>query len=191
VVALFVDPNGPYPRLVRDWYDEARDARTYMGSRPVVAHPACGPWGRLKHLCRFQNREDGLVGVEQVRRVGGVLEHPADSGLWVVGGLPHPNEGIDRWGGWTIAVEQWWWGHRAVKPTWFYVVGTRDLPPIPTPSGERPPSGGKEARARDPKARSMLERLPKSQRHLTPDTLAAWLVEVASRCVAPSRAGAP
>jgi hypothetical protein len=28
VAALYVEPRGPYPGLVADWYDEARDART-------------------------------------------------------------------------------------------------------------------------------------------------------------------
>lgn len=33
VAALYVDPKGPYPRLLAAglWYDEARDARTYAG----------------------------------------------------------------------------------------------------------------------------------------------------------------
>jgi hypothetical protein len=79
-------------------------------------------------------------------------------------------------------VEQWAWGHRAIKPTWLYIVGRTDTPPIPTPTTPRPAGGGAEARARDPKLRSMLERLPATQRHLTPPALALWLIDLAAGC---------
>lgn len=47
IAALYVLPDGPYAGLegVEVW-DEARDARTYAGPWPVVAHPPCQRWGR-------------------------------------------------------------------------------------------------------------------------------------------------
>jgi hypothetical protein len=47
IAALYVDPNGAYVNLpgVEVW-DEARDARTYAGPWPVVAHPPCNKWER-------------------------------------------------------------------------------------------------------------------------------------------------
>jgi len=103
VVALYVDPRGPYPKLVADWYDEKRDARTYDGPLPIVAHPPCGPWGRLRHLSRKDSPELAIRAVEQVRRWGGVLEHPEGSLLWNRCGMAGPGELPDAWGG----------GHRA------------------------------------------------------------------------------
>jgi len=33
-----------------DVYDEARDVRNFVGGLPVVAHPPCRSWGRLRGL---------------------------------------------------------------------------------------------------------------------------------------------
>jgi hypothetical protein len=187
VAALYVDPKGPYPTMGLDCWDEARDATTYDGEGPGVFHPACGPWSRLRHMCGpelLAQEHLGPIAVGQVRRCGGVLEHPANSRLWDASrggvGMPLPGEPPDEYGGWTIAVEQWWWGHRAVKPTWLYIVGRRNTPPIPTPSGARPPSGN--ARFVGDPNRSMLERLPRTQRHITPPAFAWWLVVLAAGC---------
>lgn len=125
VAALYVDPRGPYPKMpgVECW-DEARDARTYQGPHPVVAHPPCGPWGDMRHLCKNQPRDLAPCAVEQVRLWGGVLEHPARSRLWSWMGLPGPGDATDSHGGRTFVVEQVDWGHKCRKPTWLYVVGS-------------------------------------------------------------------
>ena len=48
IAALYVDPNGVYASLHDvDLWDETRDARTYTGPWPVVAHPPCARWSRL------------------------------------------------------------------------------------------------------------------------------------------------
>ena len=122
VSALYIDPRGPYPKLLADCWDEARDARNYAGPNPVVAHPPCGPWGNFKHMCWKQDRELAPLAIKQVRRWGGVLEHPAGSTLF--GSLlPKPGEFPDQWGGIVIDVHQVAWGHSCIKPTRLYVVG--------------------------------------------------------------------
>lgn len=173
VAALYVDVRrGPYARIpgVEVW-GVREDARRYAGPWPVVAHPPCGPWGRLSHLCKHQDAEAAPAAVAAVRRWGGVLEHPEWSKLWQRCGLPLPGAGVDEWGGWSMAVDQRWWGHDARKRTWFYVVGATspDVPPVPRPVFESPPV-------------LELANQSRERRHLTPPALAVWLVELARRC---------
>jgi hypothetical protein len=188
VAALYIDPRGPYPKLLgpeRCW-DEKRDARTYDGPWPVVAHPPCGPWGRLKHLSR-QPRELGPIAVDQVRRFGGVLEHPAGSALWRHCGLPLPGEPPDSWGGHTIKVNQVEWGHACVKPTWVYQVGLRLSPAEPPFPGRKPTHGiwyGDFERAG--RAGPRLRGASKEIRRRTPPAFAEWLINLAAQARRPT-----
>ncbi|HKK93380.1 MAG TPA: hypothetical protein VJ925_08085, partial [Longimicrobiales bacterium] len=126
VAALYVRSDTVYQSIAGvDCWDVERDARLYDGPHPVVAHPPCKTWGRFWWRARDRDTGDGGCGehaVRAVRRWGGVLEHPKDSGLWHRMMLPRPGY-FDHLGGHTLAVEQCWWGHEAVKPTWLYVVG--------------------------------------------------------------------
>lgn len=141
-VALYVDPRGPYPKLVSQWFDESRDARLYVGPAPVVAHPPCSRWCRLAGLvqARWGHKigDDGgcfASALATLRRVGGVLEHPAYSKAWPAFGLPKPPTG-GGWvpgalpGEWTCYVEQCRYGHMAKKATWLYYVGAEAPPEL-------------------------------------------------------------
>lgn len=189
VAVLYVDPKGPYPELVVEWFDLARDAKSYALELPVVVHPPCGPWGRLRHLCTKQDETAGPHAVDVVRQVGGVLEHPCDSRLFRHCGMPHPGELPDAWGGMTFEVCQVDWGHVARKRTWLYVVGLRG--PVPPAPPKREPthwvSGGGTGRGRTPPG---IKVCSAQQRRRTPKDFACWLVELASRCERPTpRAG--
>lgn len=166
VAVLYTDPAGPYPALTPHWYDASRDARTYAGPHPVVAHPPCGPWGKLAWRCTDQDPAHALHAVEVVQRYGGVLEHPVGSQLWRRCGLPLPGHGADKHGGYTLSIDQARWGHAALKPTLFYVV-RRALPPIPPALPEGVPL-------------RQAQRLSKRQRRLTPPALAHWLCSLAA-----------
>lgn len=198
VAALYVDSaRGPYVGLpgveAWGWADKrgqqldmlatTRDATAYAGPWPVVAHPPCGPWGRFRrrYLGGEGDAAAGVRAVEQARRWGGVVEHPAHTTLWAAVGAPAPGEPPDQWGGWTLEIEQVDWGHPCHKPTWLYVVGcsSADLPPRP-PRGT--PTHCMVRLERNPHA---LPELPKARRHLTPPAFAAWLVALASRCSPP------
>ena len=143
VAALYVMPDGPYAGVpgVELW-DEARDARTYAGPWPVVAHPPCARWGRYwsggpSARVRRQLGDDGgcfAAALDAVRRFGGVLEHPEASHAYRAFSLAPPLRGCgwtaaDFAGGWTCCVEQGHYGHRARKATWLYAVGV-DLPSL-------------------------------------------------------------
>lgn len=135
IAALFVESDGVYFGLpdVEPW-DESRDARTYSGPHPVVAHPPCSRWCQLAHI--NQRRYGHKVGddggcfasaLDSVRRWGGVLEHPARSYAWPAFGLPKPlaigwiRSALD--GAWVCEVSQAAYGHPARKLTWLYCVG--------------------------------------------------------------------
>lgn len=136
IAALFVETNGGYYGLpgVEPWNEE-RDARTYAGPHPVVAHPPCQRWGRFWHGStrkphQFKLGDDGgcfASALVSVKLWGGVLEHPADSHAWRAHGLKAP----PREGGWhkadddghTCYVEQGHYGHVSRKGTWLYASG--------------------------------------------------------------------
>jgi len=82
ISVLYAYADGPYAGIdgIEVW-DEARDARTYRGPHPVVAHPPCSRWCRLAGLveARWGHRrgEDGgcfAHALASVRAFGGVLE---------------------------------------------------------------------------------------------------------------------
>lgn len=167
VAALYVHPSGPYFGMPGvDPWGEDRDASRWWGPDPVVAHPPCGPWGVYRWTCT-QRADLAVRAVDQVRAFGGVLEHPAGSRLWLARDLPEPGQRADRWGGWTLLIRQSWWGHAAPKPTWLYIVGTVEVPPLPLP-------------VHDPGGR--VEDMEDEERALTPPALALWLVTLARAC---------
>jgi len=201
VAALFVDTQrGPYAAMpgVECWGVE-RDARTYPGPHPVVAHPPCERWGKFwrgglqagKTLATgtvvpvHRLGDDGgcfAAALDAVRCWGGVLEHPAGSNAWAAHGLAAPlAEGwhaADFLGGWTCQIEQGHWGHPARKATWLYANGV-DLPSLVW--GQSAAMGRITCGHRQGK--SMLRpgqfAVRKSERHLTPPAFAELLVAIA------------
>lgn len=180
VAVLFAREDSHYKALPGcEVYDVARDACTYDGPWPVVAHPPCRAWGRLRSFANPRPDERNLarLAVAMVREWGGVLEHPAGSTLWPAQRLPLPGE-RDAFGGWTLAAPQKWWGHKAEKATWFYVVGCepRDQPDLPLVLSEA--THVVQSRKRD----DCRPHITKAEREHTPPELASWLVELARRC---------
>lgn len=192
VAALFVQPKGVYATFADvDAWDEARDARRYAGSLPVVAHPPCAAWGRYAKRTPSSQAKGPLLGDDSgmfkaalaaVKRVGGVIEHPKGTQAWTHFKLPAPTSG----GGWTrvsglravhpawvCEVEQGHYGHMAQKPTWLLYVGPKppELRWGPSSVALRPWT----------KQRGVLESLSKNQRAATPPAFATLLLDLARR----------
>jgi hypothetical protein len=181
VAALYVDRLGPYPKLEGvDCWDESRDARLYDGPHPVVAHPPCGPWGAFAHLCRDQDPGCALRAVEQVRLLGGVLEHPKGSRLWRRLHLPEPSGLPDQYRGHTVEVNQCAWGHVCSKPTWLYFTRISARTVFETiRTGGTPIRDMTGYRGRNSTRRRALPEASQEQRRRTPPLFAEWLVSLA------------
>ena len=165
-----------------DVWDELRDARNWPGGSPVIAHPPCRLWAKLR---QFAKAKDPLMemqlardAVRRVQEFGGVLEHPKQSTLWPDMGLPLPGRAPDKFGGWTAEIRQCDWGHKAEKRTWLYIVGCHpdNLPPMP-PRGE--PTGVIKPQRGVPRDGRKI--VSKAEREHTPARLAEWLIELARR----------
>lgn len=188
VAALFVRADSIYKQMPGvDAWDEARDARGWPGGAPVVAHPPCRLWAKLRQFAKAADPQaERMLAVQAVQAVqaeGGVLEHPAESTLWAHCGLPKPGRAPDRFGGWTAEIRQCDWGHKAEKLTWLYIVGCHpdDLPAMP-PRGE--PTGVIKPQRGVPRDHRKI--VTKAEREHTPPALAAWLVDLARRCRVPA-----
>ena len=190
VAVLFVRKDSCYKTFSGiDAYDIERGAESFKGGCPVVAHPPCRTWSRLKAFARAPGHEHDLAlwALSKVRENGGVLEHPATSDLWKEEGMPLLGGLPDKYGGWTFECDQFHWGHLAQKRTRLYICGTSLLPPIPKREG-RPSHCVSSLTG---KKRTIIERrnlpnykpeLGPNRRDKTPPLFAAWLIQVALNC---------
>lgn len=182
IAILFARKDSIYKSLSDcDVYDAERNALTWPGGTPVIAHPPCRLWGRLRKLSKASDteRELAIWAVSQVRQWGGVLEHPAGSTLWEAANLPKPGE-RDEFKGFTIWISQWWFGHKADKPTWLYFCGIEpaDLPKIPYRLGNPAYVVNTSKRAG---SKGHRPEILKSEREYTPVMLAEWLLDIARK----------
>ena len=163
---LFVRSRTHYADLGCDCYDVKRNALSFKGGVPVIAHPPCRSWSRLSHFAKpvAGERELAIWAIDQVRRNGGVLEHPLDSRLWKEAGCL--SFGVrDLAGGVLVPVMQSWFGHRAPKRTGLYIVGP--VPDLPYD---------------DNLAVGRIENMGVAERERTPLPFAQFLVDLARAC---------
>jgi len=178
ISVLFARKDSIYKSLPGcDVYDEERDALSFTGNNPVIAHPPCRAWGRLRKFAKPVPYEKDLArfAVAMVRSNGGVLEHPAASTLWQDQSLPGNHE-YDEFGGFTIHVDQHSFGHKAKKSTALYICGIRiqQLPTLPLDLAQpeyvvRPSRNGVQAKI-----------ITKIEREATPINFALWLLDTAN-----------
>ncbi len=202
VAALFVETDGVYFGLANvDPWDEVRDAKSYSGQDPVVAHPPCERWGRYwgggpsAKVKRVLGDDGGCFAsaLHSVQRCGGVLEHPEASHAFKRFGLaiPPKSGGWIESGGiysggraWTCCVEQGHYGHPARKATWLYYVGVNPPPDLiwGKSAGQRLDEGFHSREERE-RARSAgikpRKRLSKAQNIATPIAFRDVLLKLA------------
>jgi hypothetical protein len=196
IAALFVQRGGAYYDVPGvDPWDEERDARTYAGPHPVVAHPPCQRWGNLgiANYARWggeHNRPGNDGGcfesaLAAVRKFGGVLEHPASSRAWEAHGLERPTPG--RWSGgpavgYVCEVWQSAYGHQARKRTWLYYWGNRP----PALNWERP-AGTHQVGFQDRRGKARNKpTLSKAHANATPPAFRDLLIAIARSAKPPS-----
>lgn len=109
--------NSPGCELI--FYDKAKDMRTFDFSCPVIAHPPCAQWSRVRNFAHDNPEEKKLAHfcLYAVRLCGGILEHPHGSEFMrdVVG---YEN---------CISVNQHWWKFPCQKKTLLYFNRCRPL----------------------------------------------------------------
>jgi hypothetical protein len=153
-----------------DVYCKRRPVSEFVGCCPVVCHPPCRLWGRLRQFAKSTQEQNerylARLCCDHVRHYGGVLEHPAYSTLWRDQGLPLPGEKSPE--GCTIAIPQYWFGHRGRKATWLFVARLQvsEIPLMPYRLEAFDRVG-------------VADGMGRSEREHTPAALAEWLVALA------------
>jgi hypothetical protein len=128
---------------------------------------------------RPDEKQLAYFALAQVRLNGGILEHPAGSRLWKEAPLPL-GDNVDEFGGFTIEIDQFDFGHVAHKNTKLYICGiTKDkLPPMPPKnlsSTDRSICGNVKG----------TKRCTQYQREYTPDDLINWMTKVCNELQKP------
>ena len=181
ISVLYVRKDSIYKQLGVDCWDIERDARNWPGGNSIIAHPPCRAWGKLAHFARPRPDEKQLAinSIALIRKYGGVLEHPRASKLWQTLSLPLPGK-IDEHGGFSLCVNQSWWGHKAEKNTLLYIVGIspKDIPQMPISFNAIQYVVSSSTRSK----RGEVKEITKREREQTPIDFAKWLIELAEKC---------
>ena len=174
LVILFTEKNSIYKTLDCDCYDEKRNALTYAGNSPVIAHPPCRLFSKMRKFSTANINEKKLAywAVKLIRQNGGILEHPAGSLLWKEMNLPLPGQ-VDEFGGTSILVWQSWFNHPCQKKTLLYICGLK-ISEIPI---YKINFNAIEYVVSKSRKRNGKKEISKSKRSTTPVKFAKWLIE--------------
>lgn len=95
-----------------DIYTLSRNAFNYNGKNPVIAHPPCGAFSKMRGFSKRDsfNMELAEHCLNAIHNNCGILEQPAYSIMFELLGIQP-----------TISVDQKWFGFRARKQTWLYL----------------------------------------------------------------------
>ena len=165
---LFVHPKSGYFNYPVIAWDEKKNASLFSSDEVVIAHPPCRLWSQMRAFSTadISEKNHAIRALEIVRKNGGILEHPVSSSFWKFVNIVKPGA-IDEFGGFTISVNQNWFGYHTKKNTMLYIVGItpKELPSYPA--------------LNLPITRKFKNLSPK-QRSETVPAFAEWLIEIAS-----------
>lgn len=135
IPVLFTAHNSLYnDNDIFDCYDVERDAFSYTGRSPLIAHPPCRLFSRLRKFstAAIKEKQCAFFALARIRRFGGILEHPRSSTLWQDGNF-NLDGSVDEYGGFLRSVNLSWFGFPAQKKTMLYFVGIQpgSLPSFP------------------------------------------------------------
>lgn len=119
ITVLCVEENSVYQILQGfDPYPASRNAYTFTGNNPIIAHPPCAQWSKLKGMAYTNAEEKDLAffWLEKVQKNTGIFEHPVGSSFFREAGIKP-----------TISIDQSWWGFPARKPTALYFHGIKPI----------------------------------------------------------------
>lgn len=168
VPVLFVHSRSNYKKIPGfDCYDEKRNALNYTGREPVIAHPPCRLWSRLRSFSNAPASEKNFAvwSIELVRKFGGIVEHPYDSQLWKHIDCPGVGK-FDKFGGTSFVFDQFDFGYYTRKRTRLYIVGLNSLSELPRSNIRF-----------EPVARKFDNLSPKQRSETTP-ALCMWFLEI-------------
>ena len=155
-----------YPNL--GCWSEKEDARNFTGKGVIIAHPPCRLWSQMRAFSKADptEKEYGLKAIDHVRKYGGIVENPVSSQLWKAKNIPLPGF-RDEFGGFSVSVNQSWFGYYTRKNTLLYIVGIepKELPPYP---------------ALNPVISRKFDNLSPKQRSETVPAFAEWLINIAN-----------
>jgi len=180
VAFLFARQDSNYKAMPGcDVFDIDRDARTFAGGMPVVAHPPYRMRGRLRKFAKGRPDEKalGIWAVDQVRTWGACLsiQRKARCSTTAACRTQGSSPTSSAVGSWRSSSSTG--GHRAEKATWLYIVGgsPSGIPAIPRRTGKPMHC------VRPTRSYPRLPSITKAGREHTPPPLAEWLVELARR----------
>jgi hypothetical protein len=169
-IVLFTKENSIYEQLGCECYGKERNALTYTGDKPVIAHPPCRAWGTMKHWAKPEigEKELALWAFDLVNKNGGILEHPLRSELWKT---------VNTSTGHLFPINQLDFGHVCTKPTMLYISGLQTLSSLPTiPLTFKQPTH--KIQSMKSEFGRKLKWANKNQREGTPEKLAQWMIDI-------------
>ena len=175
IPVLFTQENSNYNEIqIFDCYDEKRNALSFNYRIPLIAHPPCRKFSKLRGLSTAPLSEKKLAffALAKVRQFGGILEHPRSSTLWKDGNF-NLDGSVDSYGGFLRSVDLSWFGFPARKKTMLYFCGITpsQLPPFPI-------SLNAITHVVSSSYKSEKKEIPKNMRSATPLPMIEFFIEV-------------